>query len=401
MSHIHNPIIPALTGAISRGDLVQYLTPLHSQNAGDGFGVCQYIHGVTAASGPYNGGVYSPTQNRIYLIPLTQCNISQWHYINCDTGAIVAYTHGFGSSIASQSFSGGVYSPTQNRIYLVPYVGSTATNWYYINCNTGSVIAYAHGAAVVANAYLGGVYSPTQNRIYFAPYAQGYSSNQWHYVDCNTGAIVAYTAAVINSTYYGGCYSPTQNRIYFVPFGMAPSTSWHYINCDTGSPVAYVHGFSASIPANAYTGGVYSPTQNRIYFVPRVQSTNANWHYVNCDTGTIVAYAHGQTNVAAQAYAAGCYSPLSNRIYFTPIGQGGSANWHYVDCNTGQVVSYLNGVTTLATAYAGNCIYSPTQGRVYFAPYSQGPQASWHYVQEFSPIEVPPLLMANGLFNKF
>jgi hypothetical protein len=41
---------------------------------------------------------------------------------------------------------------------------------------------------------------------------------------------------------------------------------------------AYAHGITAV--DGAYLSGVYSPTQNRIYFVPSGQADVANWHYI-------------------------------------------------------------------------------------------------------------------------
>jgi hypothetical protein len=49
------------------------------------------------------------------------------------------------------------------------------------NIEVGSVVAYTHGATAVVNAYVGGVYSPTQNRIYFVPYVQA-AQSVWHYI---------------------------------------------------------------------------------------------------------------------------------------------------------------------------------------------------------------------------
>jgi hypothetical protein len=38
--------------------------------------------GVTAINGAYVGGVYSPTQDRVYLVPYGQGDQTVWHYIN-------------------------------------------------------------------------------------------------------------------------------------------------------------------------------------------------------------------------------------------------------------------------------------------------------------------------------
>ena len=40
--------------------------------------------GITAVNYAYSGGVYSPTQNRIYLVPFGQATQDTWHYLdNC------------------------------------------------------------------------------------------------------------------------------------------------------------------------------------------------------------------------------------------------------------------------------------------------------------------------------
>jgi hypothetical protein len=63
-----------------------------------------------------------------------------------------------------------------------------------------------------------------------------------------------------------------------VPYGQADETNWHYIDCSDGSVNAYANGITAV--DNAYIGGVYSPTQNRIYLVPYGQADETNWHYI-------------------------------------------------------------------------------------------------------------------------
>ena len=97
---------------------------------------------------------------------------------------VQSYSNTSGSSGAG--YIGGVYSPTQNRIYLVPYGQATSATWYYIDCNTGLIVGYT-GISLISGAYFGGVYSPTQDRVYFAPFLQGDQST-WNYIDCATGS---------------------------------------------------------------------------------------------------------------------------------------------------------------------------------------------------------------------
>ena len=125
----------------------------------------------------YNDMVFSPTQNRMYLIPCIEKNREdeeyiplqlEWHYIDCVTGLVVAYEHGvdFSELLDSASYHGGVYSPVQNRIYFVPYMQLTAPLLHYIDCDTGQVLSYESNlnffrrvnGGLVAFNYLGGTY---------------------------------------------------------------------------------------------------------------------------------------------------------------------------------------------------------------------------------------------------
>ena len=358
--------------------------------------VILYAHGVTAVTNAYIGGVYSPTQNRIYLVPFAQSNQTDWHYIDCTTGVVTAYAHG--ATVVANGYAGGVYSPIQNRIYLVPYSQGDQTNWHYIDCATGNVVAYAHGATVVGNGYIGGVYSPTQDRIYFVPNAQS-NQSYWHYIDTSTGNVVAYAhgATVVANGYIGGAFSPTQNRIYLMPSAQSNQTNWHYIDCSNGTVVAYAHG--ATVVANGYASGVYSPTQDRIYFVPFAQSNQTNWHYIDCATGNVVAYAKVLT-VGSSGYYSGVFCPTQNRIYLAPFSQSSQTSWHYIDCTTGLLTAYTHGAAVSTSAYTGG-VFNPTLNRLYFVPRALASEANWHYIDCDAGSSCSKWLAANNTFNKF
>ena len=63
----------------------------------------------------------------------------------------------------------------------MPYSQADETNWHYVDCTNGSIVAYAHGTTQENNAYTGGVYDPTTHRIYLAPRNQGPQTN-WSYI---------------------------------------------------------------------------------------------------------------------------------------------------------------------------------------------------------------------------
>ena len=151
MSHNSYPVLPSLRmNDYDHRQVVEYLSLRHARNKNIGYGVHQFTHGATVVANGYTGGVYSPTQNRIYLAPYAQSNQTNWHYIDCTTGIVTAYAHG--ATVVANGYTGGVYSPTQNRIYLVPNTQSDQTNWHYVDCATGSVVPYAHGAARITAA---------------------------------------------------------------------------------------------------------------------------------------------------------------------------------------------------------------------------------------------------------
>ena len=58
------------------------------------------------------------------------------------------------------------------------------------------------------------------------------------------------------------------------------------------------------------------------------------------------------------AYAKGVYSPIQNRIYFVPLNVG--PIWHYIDCNTGEIMSYNSNVELVNFAYSDG-VYCPLQ----------------------------------------
>jgi hypothetical protein len=103
------------------------------------------------------------------------------------------------------------------------------------------------------------------------------------------------------------------------------------VDCDSGNVTEYIHALT-TLPVNlAYNGGVYSPTNKRIYFVPDYQADEAGYHYV--DSGNIIEYIHASTTLPVNtAYVGGAYSPTNNRIYFVPRAQADEAgnNWVYV-----------------------------------------------------------------------
>jgi hypothetical protein len=111
--------------------------------------------------------------------------------------------------------------------------------------------------------------------VYLAPIARAQESD-WHLLEAKTNTIRTYRAPpptwfwqsnnVAKDAYNGAIFSPVSLRVFFMPWGQtAQSNDWHYVNTLTGEVVAYQHKLSASRIASifAYSGGVYSPSNDR------------------------------------------------------------------------------------------------------------------------------------------
>lgn len=389
-------------------------------------------HGLTGGvSNGYKGAIYAPTQNRVYFIPHTQGSQPTWIYYDCDTGLYVTYTHG--ATAVAGAYHGGAYDPISNRIYMAPVkqgaVANASATWHYIDCSTSKAVAplvvpysVPFTTPNTDELCLGAVYSPTQRRIYFTPLNSTGTDAPYGmiYIDCATGTPVSYVHGLtitVQIPFKGGVYSPTENRIYLVPHNaVAVGVNYYYIDCNASSGVTFGIYKTVDSTLNAtfaasglYNGGVYSPTQNRIYFVPHKQAAMTTWHYVDCATGTLVSYTHGVTAIDS-AYIGGVYSPTTNRIYFVPFKQSTFTTWHYIDCDvtTGvSVVGYTVPSGISDQAYTAGC-YSPTNNRLLLAPLYMNEmtvtgsiQTTFHYLDELTTIPVDRFFSANAMFNKY
>jgi hypothetical protein len=367
------------------------------------FDVVSYEHAAPdVVNNAFIGGSYSPTQDRIYMSPSSQGTTSTWHYIDCDTGAIVAYAHGSTASRSGITYNGAVYSPNENKIYFVPRGQSAQPTWHYVNCDDGTIVDYdRNSSALQADGYFGGSYSPTQNRIYFCPLGQA-DDPTWHYIDCDTGTVVEYECGVsiVNFAYAISQYSPNQNRIYLTPFSNSGSSTWHYIDCDTGNVVGYEQPTSS--PSGAYWGCGFLPTLNRIYFSPNGAASGSTWHYIDCDTGNVVGYRH---LVSTAAYSDMVYHPILKKMFLIPYNQANAVgkNWHYIDGNTGEVVEYVHTTDVIPSGTYVGGVYAPRKNRLYLIPWGNSDEATWHYIEDKTGFPLKPNveLMSSSSFNNY
>jgi len=282
---------------------------------------------VFTSNSPYSSGSYSPKENRIYLLPDFRVEIQHttWHYIDCDNDILVEYTHGVDLSKignTSNQYSGsGAYSPTEDKIYIIPARSAFRNTWMYIDCSSNTP---GNAAIVEYNK------SPQTNLTGTVSVTAG--------TNAVTGSGTLFTSELVDGqviTILGEDFSVTVTNDTSLTL-----SSNHVVGASAVSTVK--DDFIIAHNAFAYIGGVYSPTENKIYLSPYDQSLYANWHYIDCLTGNLVEYAHGVdlTKISSSAFAAGQYSPTENKIYLGVTLQAYKEKWAYIDCNDGSVVLF-------------------------------------------------------------
>ena len=354
----------------------------------------QFMNNHDFEEGAFSGGV--SICSRIIFIPWAQT--SRLISLDCSSHAL---SHQPIPEFPSECLGGGILiSAPVSRIYFLPTAANRESVWYYYETLTGKFVSYPSALAVAKKSNLfgaffhtdeascnGGCYVPTLNRIYLSPFYQDSVKSSWYYIDCNEGKVVSFSFPLLKSIktalYYRGVFADKQNKLFFLPRRQSVEYQWHGIDCKSGEPFSYAAETAYAPVINAYHGGVYCPGLDRIYLVPDLQASEPFWHYIDCPTCTLVSYPSDPNCIALEeGYRGGIYSPFTDRIYFVPHGQAPLERWHYIDCRTGNVVSYESNAGLLADrAYIG-AVLCQSERRIYFVPFGQANQSLWHYLQE-------------------
>lgn len=201
--------------------------------------------------------------------------------------------------------------------------------------------------------------------FYFNNYSSDYLSNYFN----TTSEFKAFQFNNVppsintNQPFAGSVYSPYDDRIYFVPYNLGV----YYLDCSSNQ---FYQLPISNLVSNAYIGGAYLPSLNRIYFAPYMQTNTL--HYIDCNTGTVVEYTQSTSSVQ---YFGAVFSPRQNRLYF--IGYSPSSSWLYVDGNDGSIQSFNHGYSFSNQSFTSG-VYSPSSNRIYLVPYAQS--SNWHYI---------------------
>ncbi len=250
-------------------------------------------------------------------------------------------------------------------------------------------------------------YSPNNRRVYFMPFDQALTANlTTFYLDLDTGDFVSVANGnLAGYTYRNGSYDPTNDRIYLIPsIALANPTVWHYIDCATGLLVSYagpdVYNGGTN---NGYTGGTLDPINNRIFMSPDNQEPD-EWHYIDLDTGTVVAYAVTVLGSAPETFVtagAPCFSPVTGRLYFPPANFPGERDFsYYIDCNVSTPVLTTfdieqDGRSRLEVR--GQLTYIPNSGIMVNGTITTN--NSWKVIREANVSDSPASISSNPQYN--
>lgn len=207
----------------------------------------------------YNSAVHTKN-NRIFLLPYllnnTHTSITKFHYIDCsgDNPVVVAYD--IGGMIpelhsSGYAYNGGVYIPKLDRIYLIPYYQTLSGNkklHYIDNCsNYPTVVSYVHTSSdtfALSGAYQNGLY--IGNGLIFMIPTNQCDKTKFHLIDTNTNNLISYNTFLkstlpIDERVVGWIAGATfvGDKIFFsykAGTKITNQTSWFYLNLNHNMP---------------------------------------------------------------------------------------------------------------------------------------------------------------------
>lgn len=393
MSHLHSPYQQLLSSGYTGASaaLAEAMDVVYQQADKSEPVLSSYVSGYTTPNDyAYSGGVYSPKQDKLWFIPHQNSVSPVWHYVDCRTQKVVAYTHGTsGLHATGAAYVGGSWDPDTDRIYMHPV--EQTTTLHYIDCASGAVVAYKGFSGLpVRYAQGGGAYDPINRRIWLSP-AVGSTGTHWPYIDTKTATTGWYphgTTGLCGASslaYHGAVYSPASRKVFFIPCLQVRSDFYHYIDCDALEVRTYRSSALAGSTGYSFAGGVYDAHNDRVYMTPC--NAKGDYLYIDCRNNEVVSYAGASGAVCCEYAFGGCYSPLTRRIYLSyrsAPAYGATGMWSYIDTETNKLVAY-KGISPPAISSCSPGTFVPSLNRVYFTPYDIPAGASWCYVQESAP----------------
>lgn len=344
--------------------------------------------GAFGLNGVFYSGVYDSLHNRVYFAPVESGGIVLG-YIDTVDNTFHEISPASIPLVALNPYESGVIF--KNRIYWAPFASSSEPFWHYTDTNTNTMVAYANNSGYTPPQYAfsGAYLNPAKTRVYFVPFEPG---PMLVYIDLLTNNVVAYNnnkfSEMITSSYDDGVMTPS-GLLYLIPSRQQNETNLHFINTNNNIVYSYPN---LPLFVNPYTpppvpyfarfrGGVLNGEGTKIYLVPSIHASQPVWYYIDLQSNTFVPYANNSVPMplAGTAYNGGVLTP-DNKIYLIPSAAANDANWHYIDLENNSVVAYANDATTIPLVDAYFSGVATDDGRIYMIPNQQTAEAKWHII---------------------
>jgi hypothetical protein len=361
-------------------------------------------------------GVFDPLNNRYYFTPLFLVGGGSDRAVYDFTTNSLSIPNNFvGGTSFYESSDAGQYVPASLTGDAHPNQGPFII-WGTNNDGTSYTYSSLYDNALeqvfisgdVPTGFLEPVgYSPSNRRVYFMPFDQALTANlTTFYLDLDTGDFVSVANVnLAGYTYRNGSYDPTNDRIYLIPgIALTNPTVWHYIDCSTGLLVSYtgpnVYNGGTN---NGYTGGTLDPINNRIFMSPDNQEAD-EWHYIDLDTGSVIAYAVTVLGSSPETFVtsgAPCFSPVTGRMYF-PVGNFPAVSdfSYYIDCNVSTPVLTTFDIEQSGRSrliVLGQMTYIPNSGMMVDARIASN--NIWTVIRESNVGDSPASITSNPQYN--
>lgn len=339
--------------------------------------------------GAISGAVYSPPEQRVYLIP-QRCG-SHLLYFDLVTKSLENTTERFPDCNQNQNdiYQGGVYVPGHELIVLTIRSGDRSRNVQMLNVGAedGEVIGTNHYSGITGDKRTwedewvdDGVYVPHQDMIYFTP-GPGVS---WFVVgNAESGRekpTVRFNVATrklerYNHSHTGGLpefngatYDPDAQRIMY---STARASSVYYLDVSGDNHRMYFErgGIASFGPP------VLLPDVGRVFYMGNQTAdryTDLNSSIT--DASSTLNYANTSdvgfhSSAGHNAYIGAIRCPIDGLLYFIPYNAANASEWRRFDPITGEYESYAAPGGLAPGAFAG-AFYDPYNHCMWF--YSDG-----------------------------
>ena len=262
------------------------------------------------------------------------------------------------SGIPQQTWTDVEYSPANDNIVAVSTDG------------TNRAISSTNFVSTVINSYWGAVFDTTSDRVFFGPH-ESTEDDYWLVINCENGLAVdmyentSSLNGVSGENTKGIVQCPVSRTLYLVPHDY--HTNIISINPDTYAITETANDFAADFVAKAYVGGVYHTDLQRIYLLPQAQINELYLHYIDCTDGSVKRYNNPFLNTEFSnmiPFSGGDYSPIQQRLYLAPNYT--SHEWWYIDV-AGNFVKYQAGNNELVTySITNDAVYDSNTEKMYF-----------------------------------